>query len=161
MKILITTLLLSFITIISLSQGTVEDYSKTNDSIASNPKSTSMYDLKRNVLYIEGGGRGIAGSINYEGILPFAQNGGLALSISAGFLLDFVVGGNLVVGRSHNFFEIGTGYSLPVGLLVPQLGYRFQGDKGFLFRVTGMYFLSNGSTFGDFPWAGISFGYSF
>lgn len=161
MKFLITSLLVFLVSATFISQTNVDQGNPENDSIKPIASSKSMYDLKRNAIYLEAGGRGIAGSVNYERLLPFAQNGGLVLSASAGFLLDFVVGGNIIVGRSKHFFEIGSGYSLPENLLVPQLGYRYQGEKGFLMRVTGMYFLSNGASFGDFPWAGVSFGYAF
>lgn len=118
--------------------------------------------IRRNAVYIELGGVGIFGSVNYDRTFPISNRSGVALGFSLGFLVDFVFDASYLYGKSNHYFELGAGYSLPVHLIIPRIGYRYQGNKGFLFRAGVMYFQTiKSESFGDFPWAGVSFGYSF
>lgn len=122
----------------------------------------SVYEIRKNAVYVEIGGKGILVSVNYDRLLPLTDRSGIILGCTIGFLGDFVPEINYLYGKSKNFIEIGLGYSFPEQLLVPQVGYRYQGSKGLLFRIGGMYFASTlPESFGDFPWVGLSFGYSF
>lgn len=122
----------------------------------------TISDLRSNSFYLEIGGKGILGSVNYDKILPVTDKSGIILGFSVGFLGDFAPEVNFLHGKSKNFLEAGIGYSFPEQLIIPQVGYRYQGDNGFLFRAGGMYFFSTASeSFGDFPMAGLSFGYSY
>jgi hypothetical protein len=85
--------------------------------------------------------------------------GGSSTLIESGFL----------IGKDKKYFDIGLGYTLFDGLNEPKeyfyalrLGYRYQGKKGFLFRIApliGRKYESDGSE--NFFWLGISLGYSF
>ena len=156
-------LIISFIAVKSWSQNAVSYQSLVIDSVSSKTLETnSVYDLRKNSIYMEIGGKGILASVNYDRILPLNDKSGIILGCAVGFLGDFIPEINYLYGKSKNFFEIGLGYSFPEQLLVPQIGYRYQGEKGFLFRAGGMYFQSTQpDSFGDFPWFGLSFGYSF
>lgn len=119
-------------------------------------------ETRRNAVYLEVGGNGLLGSLTYDYIIPFTNKGGLVAGVSVGFFADLVPRVNYLFGQSKHFWEAGVGYSLPVQLVVPQVAYRYQADKGFLFRATAMYFQSTSpDSFGDVPWLGLSFGYAF
>lgn len=125
-------------------------------------KTKSVYEIRKNSFYTEIGGFGILGSVNFDKIIPVTDKSGIVLGIAIGFLADVVCEINYLYGNSKNFIELGAGYSLPEQLIVPRIGYRYQGYDGFLFRAGGMYFISTTpDSFGDFPWFGLSFGYSF
>jgi len=122
----------------------------------------SVYDIRKNSVYFEVGGEAILGSVNYNRIIPVDDKNGIVIGGAVGFLGDIACELNYLHGKSKNFIEIGIGYSFPEHLIYPQIGYRYQGSKGFLFRAGVIYLKSTQpDSFGDFPWFALSFGYSF
>lgn len=120
----------------------------------------STRNLRKNALYVELGGTGVLGSLNYSRIVPFGEKHGLALAAGVAFYGDAIVNASYLYGKTNKFLEAGVGYSFVENFITPQIGYRFQGKKGFLFRATVMYLTDeefvDGTLFG-----GLSFGYSF
>ena len=144
-----------FIAVNSWSQNSNSTSSQYRDSSSIN----SMYDIRKNSVYFELGGEGIIRSVvNYDRIIPVGDKNGIVLAGSIGVLVDVMGEVSYLHGRSKNFFEIGMGYSFPENLVFLRIGYRYQGNKGFLFRTGVLYLKSiESESFGDF----LSFGYSF
>ena len=110
-----------------------------------------------NSFYLDIGGEGILGSIGYDKIIPATEKGAIVIGANIGYLADFIFKVNYLHGGPNNFLEVGAGISAPEMLIIPRLGYRYQGENGFLFRFGGMYFQTlNPNSFGDFPFLGLS-----
>jgi len=133
-----------------------------NDFVESPEEINGVLKTRVNSLYIEAAGKGILGSINYERVLPFSDKQAMSIGVSGGFLLDLAADLSYIVGKGNHFAQLGVAYSIPGNLLIPHVGYRYQANSGFLFKIGPMYFVSlQPESFGDFIWGGISFGYSF
>jgi hypothetical protein len=133
-----------------------------NDTVINSFNTESVLENRVNSFYLEIGGKGILGSINYERVLPFSGNQGISLGVSGGFLIDLAGDVSYIIGKGNHFAQIGVAYSVPNHLLIPHIGYRYQANSGFLLKAGPMYFASlQPPSFGDFFWFGISLGYSF
>ena len=129
---------------------------------------------RKNATYIELGGWAFWYSLNYEHRISLADNhrlglgGGLMLipptkdaSLLAGLHLNYLL------GKTHNL-EIGITPSVFFGeekefYFSPRIGYRYEGPKGFLFRLgTSPSVLTHDSSgLSMLSWAYLSFGYAF
>lgn len=129
---------------------------------------------RKNATYIELGGWAFWYSLNYEHRISLADNhrlglgGGLMLipptkdaSLLAGLHLNYLL------GKTHNL-EIGITPSVFFGeekefYFSPRIGYRYEGPKGFLFRLgTSPSVLTHDSSgLSMLSWAYLSFGYTF
>ena len=162
----------------------------------------SITTLKKNAIYLELFGNGISFSINYERIFFEKNNIHLCARIGYGYLIPLLGGKNLslvpfevnmLLGEKKKFFEAGLGFTynpeLYTGyyddgynngahfeyhkhILFLRLGYRYQGAKGFAFRIAPMLALLyepdiiEGVGYGDnsqkvSPYLGLSFGQAF
>ncbi len=122
----------------------------------------SIWDIQRNSVYL-----GLA-SVNYSTMIPGDRVG---YTVGGGFnyvILGVQAEGTLLMGRTKHFFEPGIMicfgfreiYDYPFRAVMIRAGYRYQGPKGFLFRIAPM----SGFGFGEpgfvfLPTASI--GYSF
>lgn len=129
---------------------------------------------RKNATYIELGGWAFWYSLNYEQRISLADNhrlglgGGLMLipptkdaSLLAGLHLNYLL------GKTHNL-EIGITPSVFFGeekefYFSPRIGYRYEGPKGFLFRLgTSPSVLTHDSSgLSMLSWAYLTFGYTF
>ena len=129
---------------------------------------------RKNATYIELGGWAFWYSLNYEHRISLADNhrlglgGGLMLipptkdaSLLAGLHLNYLL------GKTHNL-EIGITPSVFFGeekefYFSPRIGYRYEGPKGFLFRLgTSPSVLTHDSSgLSMLSWSYLSFGYTF
>ena len=130
--------------------------------------------LKHHSVYVELGGNSIVYSLNYDYTFSLSESSKLA--IGSGFeyvVMDsyanpdihtpeaqpflFVTPAvNLLLGKKSHHLEIGMS---AIYLTIPsaRIGYRYQPAKGgFLFRIGFTPIVAI-----PFPWAGISFGYTF
>lgn len=123
-----------------------------------------MYNIRRNSVYYEIAGNGLfSGSINYDRLFPISNKTGFVLRGGLAYYeelllvaeLDFLVG-----GRKH-FFELGFGTTFHVDRAFPLIraGYRYQGMKGLLIRVTPQLLIDDVDH--GFLWGGLSAGYAF
>ncbi|PLX11016.1 MAG: hypothetical protein C0598_09155 [Marinilabiliales bacterium] len=146
-----------------MSHNSDSTKSVNNDSLSVKSQNVnSVYDLRKNSIYVELGGKGVFGSLNYDRIIPVGEKSGIVLGVTVGFYVGVLPSVNYLYGKSKNFLEVGIGYSITEQIILPLIGYRYQGNKGFLFRVGGMYFQPvQPDSFGDIPMIGLSFGYSF
>ena len=131
---------------------------KYGSSYISSPKPepiTSIKESQRNSIFF-----GIF-SVNYSRMIPLNQSG---LSLAAG--LSFIDGVALqteissLLGSSRHFFEPGFiwWHDEIDDFFMLKIGYRFQGTRGFLFRIGPLFTISD-SDFWVFP--SMSIGYSF
>lgn len=129
------------------------------------PTNVPINSIRHNAVFF--GVTFVALTINYEHLFPIKDNIGFSTRAGTGF--DFInmnfliIGeGNFLVGGPNNFLELGAGYQYQYqtsGFLMFKLGYRFQHDKGFLFKISPMYFY-NLEKNGDWKhFGGISFGF--
>lgn len=136
--------------------------------------------FKKNTIYVEAGGNGLFGSVNYERQL--AKEPGFGVRVGVGFYtenafyLTVPVGINYLfkLNNNNSFIEGGLGvtfarvngnlsnsyYSrgLSFNSFIPSLGYRKQTEKNLMFRFSLTPVINN---YGFVPWAGVSFGKSF
>lgn len=133
--------------------------------------------FRKNIIYLEAGGNGLFGSINYE--WQFTKETKFGVRIGVGFYTEnafyltvpvginylfklnnnnsFIEGGlGLTFVRvndnlSSNYYYRGNGFNS----FVPSIGYRKQTVKNLMFRFSLTPVINN---FGFVPWAGISFG---
>ena len=117
-------------------------------------------DQRNNSVYYEIFGNGLwVGSLNYERIIPISPNTGIALRSGLSFYEKFfpLAEINFLFGREKRYLETGVGYTRfhEGELIFLRLGYRYSGNKGFLFRAAPIYSVNQ-----KFLWFGISFGYS-
>ena len=129
---------------------------------------------RKNATYIELGGWAFWYSLNYEHRISLADNhrlglgGGLMLipptkdaSLLAGLHLNYLL------GKTHNL-EIGITPSVFFGeekefYFSPRIGYRYEGPKGFLFRlgISPSMIKRESSGLSMLMWAYLFFGYAF
>ena len=122
----------------------------------------SIRDIQKNSVYL-----GLT-SVNYSTMIPGDRVG---FAVGGGFnfiILGVQAEGTLLIGNTMHFFEPGIMtcfgflkfYDYPFRSIMIRAGYRYQGPKGFLFRIAAM----SGYGFGEpefviLPTASI--GYSF
>lgn len=151
---------------------------KLNYIINYSEKATQFFSkAAQHVLYAEGGGAGVGGSINYEyifaqhehirfsgriglGLAPFETSNITAVSLPIG-----LIG---MIGKRNHHLELGwvhtsifdqTGASM-IGVL--STGYRFQRPQGGLFvRVAYTPYIANYNFKRYGHWGGVSVGYAF
>ncbi len=143
------------------------------EHIQNNP---GMKGIGKNSVYLEILGNGAVYSINFDRIIPIKNRLAMILRLGGNeyhgkntdeYSYNFICSGGILHGGPHRFFETGLGYTSfsgsPDRLIVIEAGYCYQGKKGFLFRFTPMYIINSekGDTFGNCPWLGFSFGFSF
>jgi hypothetical protein len=139
-------------------------------------KESPLKNMRKNTFFFEILGNGVIYSVNYDRIVPLKDK--LALFVRIGGneyhgkdtnKLSFNIIGALgcIYGGLKNFLDTGIGYTHFSGssdrLIILIVGYRYQGPKGLVFRASPMYVYNTekGDTFGNIPWIGLSFGYSF
>jgi hypothetical protein len=127
---------------------------------------------RRNAVYLELGGHGGIFSVNYERMLLVRPGRGIAARIGLGNATAYTALAEIdaLFGDSIHWFEPGLGYMHPFdqgnNILSFRAGYRYQGKKGFLFRIAPMYLFNfevlkgNTDVFDGF-WLGLSLGYRF
>jgi hypothetical protein len=135
-----------------------------------------MKSIRKNSIYFELGGNAALYSLNYDRIIPLTNK--MALVIRAGgnemhsdqtdtLSFNFLGTAGILRGNRIHFFEASLGYTYfwsdPDRLIVLTAGYRIQGLRGLVIRVTPMYIYNTekGDTFGNSLWFGVSAGYSF
>lgn len=135
-------------------------------------KDESKKDRRHHSFYYEGGGLGLFfGSVNYDYRIHLGDVVSIAPRIGAGIYAGLfpVWELNMQLGGQQHLFEIGGGgYAFfgegEVGVdWMYRAGYRYQGNKGFLFRIAPQYYrlgLGDGTIEHRF-WAALSLGYSF
>jgi hypothetical protein len=133
---------------------------------------STIPDIGRNAIYIEIGGLGGSASINYERLLYQNESFGMAGRIGLGYAstTTLLAEIDLLLLPSRHLFETGLGYmnvlNYPDQLISIRAGYRFQGDRGLIFRFAPMYLYNlerlkgKSDLFTGF-WLGLSLGYSF
>ena len=153
------------ILIFSLQAETIESQSQVDIT----KQDISLQPGKRNnAVYLELGGQGGIFTINYERLInDYAiRVGGFAILFASAFTGDI----NHLWGNKHKF-ELGTGFiieqsNLSGAFVSLNIGYRYQANNGFLFRLgfTPLYGISR-SLDSEYqklhPNVGISLGYSF
>jgi hypothetical protein len=138
--------------------------------------SGTLQEIRKNSFYFEFLGNGVVYSLNYERIFPvkrklalFARVGGNEYhpDESDELSFNFLAEAGILVGGIKSFFETGLGYThftgSPDRLAILTTGYRYQGLRGLVIRVTPMYIYNSekGDTFGNSLWFGASIGYAF
>ena len=141
-----------------------------------NLKDSGMKSIRKNSIYFEILGNGVAYSINYDRIIPLKNRLAMFLRVGGNEYhgedtdkLSFNLLGatGILYGGPKHFLDMGVGYTFFMDysdrLIVITGGYRFQGPKGLVIRATPMYIYNTekGDTFGNSLWFGFSFGYSF
>lgn len=138
---------------------------------------SGMEELRKNSLYLEILGNGAVYSFNYDRLIPITKKK-MALVLRVGGneyhgssteekSYNFLGSVGLISGKSRHFVEPSLGYTYfsgsPDRLTILSLGYRFQGRRGLLIKVTPMYINNSqkGDTFGNGLWFGTSIGFSF
>jgi len=130
-------------------------------------KKSTQFQINRNSVSLET--NLIFSALNYERLLPLKNRTGIIVASGVYLLegsLGFSLESDLLIGSTKHFFEIGLKSFMNQGKddelffkVYPELGYRFQGGKGFLFKTdVGLY------PFHPDPAAvlpSFSFGYSF
>lgn len=136
--------------------------------------------FKKNTIYLEAGGNGLFGSVNYERQLAkepgFGVRAGVGFYTENAFYLTIPVGINYLfkLNNNNSFIEGGLGvtfarvngnlssnyYSRGDGFnnFIPSIGYRKQTEKNLMFRFSLTPVINN---YGFVPWAGLSFGKGF
>jgi len=132
--------------------------------------------LRKNSVYFELLGNGAIYSINYDRIIPVKKDLNLVLRFGGNeyhgirteqLSFNFIGAAGVLVGSRKRFFEASLGYTHFLGgpdrLFVLTGGYRFQGHRGLVIRLTPMFIANTqtGDTFGNGLWIGFSIGYSF
>jgi hypothetical protein len=140
-----------------------------------NPEISGMKSIRKNSIYFEFGGNAAFYSVNYDRIIPLNNNRALVIRVGGNELhndrtdtlsFNFLGTAGILCGRHVHFFETSLGYTHfsrdPDRLIVLTAGYRIQGRRGLVIRVTPMYIYNTekGNTFGNSLWFGLSVGYS-
>ena len=86
-------------------------------------------------------------TLSYERIVPLKKQWNLALRGGGGYTaesgddLTCIVQSSFLYGKSKHFFETGVAYyqnlTYPDAFIIPIVGYRFMGEKGFVFKAFG------------------------
>jgi len=133
-------------------------------------------NVRKNSVYLEVLGYGAVYSVNYERIIPVKDSLSMFLRVGGNeyhgmdtneLSFNFIGEAGILYGASYHFFEAGAGFTYfsgsPDRLIVLGAGYRFQGQKGLVFKAIPMYIYNSekGDTFGNSLWIGFSIGYSF
>ncbi|MCP4442005.1 MAG: PorT family protein [Aureispira sp.] len=151
---------------------------KLNYIINYSQKATQFFsNSSRHIIYVEGAGAGVSGSINYEYI--FAQHEHIRFSARAGIgvapfetskisAVSLPIGIIGIVGKRNHHLELGwvhtsifesSGASM-IGVLSG--GYRFQRPQGGLFvRIAYTPYIANYNLKRFGHWGGVSVGYAF
>ena len=139
-------------------------------------KESGMKSVRKNSIYFEMLGNAALYSVNYDRIVPLKDKISLLLRVGGNEMhasdtdtlsFNFLGTAGILCGRYIHFFETSLGYTYfsgdPDRLIVFTGGYRRQGPKGLVIRVTPMYIYNTekGDTFGNSLWFGLSCGYSF
>ena len=97
-------------------------------------------------------------ALGYSRIIQITEKTGLVLygSITPFFGFTIDTGVALAIGKNHHFFEPAGGYLIFLDNFYVKAGYRFQGKKGFVFRIAPGYSISE-----KVPWFTASLGYAF
>ncbi len=140
------------------------------------PGKAEPFNIRKNSIYLEILGNGALYSFNYDRIIPLKQNLLLVLRVggneyhgmnSEKLSFNFIGTGGILLGSRNHFFESSLGFTLfqrePDFLITLSSGYRYQGRKGLVIRLTPMYIINTetGDVFGNSLWFGLSVGYSF
>ena len=141
-----------------------------------NPEVSGMKSLRKNSVYFEFGGNAALYSVNYDRIIPLTDKMALVLRVGGNEMhsdhtdtlsFNFLGTAGILRGSRVHFFESSLGYThflkYPDRLIAITAGYRLQGRRGLVIRVTPMYIYNTekGDTFGNSIWFGVSAGYSF
>jgi hypothetical protein len=148
---------------------------KTFDYATSSYEKDSLHSkyAHRIGIYAElgGNGGGISGNIEYslifKKILGIYLRGGMGNTIVFGEGKILIESGFLI-GKGNNYFDVGLGYTFDSTgpnkyyFNTLRLGYRYQGKKGFIFRLAPLLLWTDESYDDNYGfWFGISLGYSF
>jgi hypothetical protein len=146
------------------------------------PKYYKPNDLRQNAIYFELLGNGAIYSFNYERALFLNKSWNLLIRVggneyhgeeSSKNSYNVVIASGLIYGNTRHFLELGVGYTYfsrePDRLVSFMTGYRYQGPKGLILRVTPMYIINSDranteiedDNFGNMFWFGLSVGHSF
>ena len=131
--------------------------------------------LKKNDIYLEAGGNGLFGSVNYERQLT--KEPGLGIRIGVGFYSENSFNVTVPVGINYlfnlknpkSFIDAGLGVTLAgidenilLGLhfinFVPSIGYRKHTSKDLMWRISVTPVINK---YGFVPWVGASIGKRF
>jgi hypothetical protein len=144
--------------------------------------SSEVNNGRQNAIYFELFGSGVLYSINYDRTLSLNDDWGVFFRVGGneyhgedtdGNSFNFLIGSGILFGKTKHFLELGAGYihflREPDRLFSITTGYRFQGFKGLILRVTPMYINNfdtgdaeiGDDTFGNSFWFGLSVGHSF
>jgi hypothetical protein len=122
----------------------------------------SIRDIQKNSVYLS------LSSVNYSIMIP-GDRVGFTVAGGFNFILGVQAETTVLIGRTKHFYEPGIMvyygflevYDEPVGgLIMIRTGYRYQGPKGFLFRVSPMLAIDIDDLV-FLPWPTASIGYSF
>ena len=137
---------------------------------------SSWHDIRRNTAYLEFLGNGVIFSFNYDRLFPLKEKLALFGRIGVGeyhgedldgLNFNLVVAPGILCGVRKHFFESSIAYTYmtayPDNLVALTIGYRFQGLRGFVARVTPMYIYNTAKidSFGNTVWFGFSLGWAF
>jgi hypothetical protein len=135
------------------------------------PDTPPLWRVSRNAVFLELGGAGLYGSLNYEHLVTDW------LGLRLGFLSDFrqftfiPIAANFLIGNNiEHKLEVGVGMStafipdgVPSPFLTGSIGYRYHPAllHGVLFRAVFTPLYGSATQGNIFPWGGISIGYAF
>ncbi len=133
----------------------------TVDVYSASTGDTTLTRTRKNSVYYELFGNGLfSGSLNYERIIPFGTNSGIALRAGLAYYEKFfpLAGVSMLLGNMKHSFEYGAGYTAfhEGDFVFLRAGYRYRGKGGLLIRAAPLYSVNL-----KFFWFGISMGYSF
>ena len=144
-----------------------------------NSSDSTFHKTRKNSIYYQIGGIMIA-SLNYGRYFSISEKNGFVAScgfcVSSGEGYSLIpceenfmiyIEGNYLLGGPKHFLELGYSYEFTEPLHQPRLGYRYQGEGGFLFRGALVYLTQNTKEFfydedsKRILFIGLSFGYCF
>ena len=86
-------------------------------------------------------------TLSYERVIPLKKQwyvslrGGAGYTAESGNDLTSIVQSSFLHGKSKHFFETGIAYyqnlTYPDGFIIPIVGYRYMGKRGFVFKAYG------------------------
>jgi hypothetical protein len=142
---------------------------------------STAYESKKNDLYIEAGGTGLFGSLNYE--RQITQKPGLGLRAGIGFYTENGIYLTLPLGfnylfplkNKNSFIDAGMGYTIAIAdanifnksvltgnkgfnSIIPSVGFRKYTSKNLMWRISLSPVINNN---GFVPWMGASIGTRF